>query len=104
MLRERKSNMANAKRSWLLMALMGVVAATLVTASVASAQVLLLRTPLIRVAGEDPRADPAVPSVGDARYIPDQAKLRVGISEMDPARFPDGCLAQVRVGALPEAT
>lgn len=60
----------------------------------------LLRNPLARVAGEDPSVDPACPAAGDARW--DGVLIRVGIGNMDPARFPAGagCQTEVRVGGL----
>jgi len=60
----------------------------------------LLRTPLVRVAGEDPSVNPACPAAGDARW--DGVLIRVGIGNMDPARFPAGaaCQTEVRVGGL----
>src|SRR5262245_43114399 len=58
----------------------------------------LLRTTLVRIAGEDPSVSAACPAAGDARW--DGVRVRASLSNMDPARFAAGCSAQVRVGAL----
>ena len=61
-----------------------------------------LRSPLHLVAGEDPSTPgAAAPAAGDARFVlPD--RLRVGLSGLDPARFPAdaSCNAEARVAAL----
>ena len=59
----------------------------------------LLRTTLNRTAGEDPSVSAACPSVADARW--DGVTMRVGLNNMDPARFPAGCSAtEVKVGGI----
>jgi len=59
----------------------------------------LLRTTLNRTAGEDPSVSAACPSVADARW--DGVQMRVGLNNMDPARFPAGCSAtEVKVGGV----
>ena len=58
----------------------------------------LLRTTLARVAGEDPSVSAACPAAGDARW--DGVRIRVTLGNMDPARFPAGCSAQVTVGGI----
>ena len=59
----------------------------------------LLRTALVRVAGEDPSVSAACPAAGDARF--DGVRIRVTLSNMDPARFPGtGCQTEVRVGGI----
>jgi hypothetical protein len=73
----------------------------LLYAPAASAQAAL-RSPLHLVAGEDPSTPgAAAPAAGDARFVlPD--RLRVGLSGLDPARFPAdaSCNAEVRIGQL----
>jgi len=59
----------------------------------------LLRTTLNRTAGEDPSVSAACPSVADARW--DGVTARVGLNNMDPARFPaGGCQTEVRIGGV----
>src|SRR5262245_17825302 len=87
-------------RSVKIIAVVAAVGTMVGTGISAAHAAFLLRTPLVRVAGEDPSVNPACPAAGDARW--DGVLIRVAINNMDPARFPDGaaCQTEVRVGGL----
>ena len=82
--------------------LAGFALAALVLGSAAApASAALARAPLFRIAGEDPTivgSAPAFVAAGDVRQL-DAANLKVTLSNLDAARFPVGCAAEVVAGS-----
>ena len=96
--------MLHVSRSLLFAAAVAVIVLLVPRAGIAG---VLLRIPLTLVAGEDPslpNCDPLVLetcAVGDARVV-DGPLFKLGVSNLDPSRFPAGpaCSVEVRVGTL----
>src|SRR5262249_30654509 len=57
-----------------------------------------LLAPLTRTAGEDPSASATVRAAGEGRW--DGSTVRVRLTNLDPARYPAGCRADVKAGGL----
>ena len=78
------------------------LAALVVGGAVAPASAALARSPLFRIAGEDPTipgSDPAFVTAGDVRQL-DAANLKVTLGYLDASRFPAGCGAEVVAGTF----
>jgi hypothetical protein len=76
------------------------LAALVVGGAVAPASAALSRSPLFRIAGEDPTipgSDPAFVTAGDVRQL-DAATLKVTLGYLDASRFPAGCGAEIVAG------
>src|SRR5262245_43722362 len=78
--------------------LTGIGALMLAALATNASAAFLLRTTLVRIAGEDPSVSAACPAAGDARW--DGVRVRASLINMDPARFPAGCSAQVTIGGI----